>query len=162
MLHITISFSFYSFTFDMSFPNRYFRVCQRGIYIALKNSGQEMKWKDMIAASFPLIQSSYFMHLITLTLFVLHKDKTSVCTQMALISMEHQVTLLTECTTEGARSEAPCIIFKKFLPWNLYVIHSHNTIKKSTLSWSSVNSFVGKLVPLLLIFLLLALLHLHS
>lgn len=65
-----------------------------------------------------------------LTPCFLHKDKTSVPTQTVLLSVEHQVMLLTECTAEGARSEALCLIFRKFLFWNLHVIHSHNTSKK--------------------------------
>lgn len=65
-----------------------------------------------------------------LTPFFLHKDKTSVTTQTAPISGEHQVTLLTECTAEGARSEALCIIFRKFLSLNLHVIYPHNNSKK--------------------------------
>lgn len=46
--------------------------------------------------------------------------------QTVVMSVEHQETL-TEQITEGARSEALCIIFRKILSWNLEVIQYYNT-----------------------------------
>lgn len=127
VLHITIRFTFYSATLTIWFPNGYFRTCQNVNVLHLSILVRSKKRKDMREASFSTCSKLLFHTAdFALTPLSLHKDKTLMPTQTVLMSVEHQETL-TKQIDDGARSEVLCIIFRRFLLWNLHVTHSHNT-----------------------------------